>query len=194
LYTYEVAMLTAKGKYALKAVAHLARLAPSVTTQSVEIAQANNIPKKFLDAILGDLRNAGIVHSRKGPGGGYRLARSPSEIKIGQVIRTIDGPLAPLACASRTTYQPCWDCKSVKRCAVRRVMATVRDAMAEVCDSITIAEMVAMGEGSSLPVMVRGRRNPRRTTDAEASRQSTTGSPPRGGASAGAAGRADQSK
>jgi Rrf2 family protein len=170
-------MLTAKGKYALKAVAHLARLAPSVTAKSVEIAQANNIPKKFLDAILGDLRNAGIVHSRKGPGGGYRLARSPSEIKIGQVIRTIDGPLAPLACASRTIYQPCRDCKSVKACAVRRVMVTVRDAMAEVCDSITIAKMVAMGEGSSLRVMGRGRRNPRRTTDAEASRQNTTGSP-----------------
>jgi Rrf2 family protein len=158
-------MLTAKGKYALKAVVYLGRLAPSVTTHSAEIAQANNIPKKFLDAILADLRNAGIVHSRRGPGGGYRLARSPSEIKIGQVIRTIDGPLAPLACASRTTYQPCRDCKSVKTCAVRRVMAIVGDAMAGACDSITIAEMVAMGEGSSSPVMLRGRRSPRRTTD-----------------------------
>ena len=122
-------MLTAKGKYSLKALVYLATLAPGATSQAVDIAAANNIPKKFLDAILGELRNAGIVHSRKGPGGGYRLARSPREIKIGQVIRTIDGPLAPIACASRTAYQPCRDCKSVKACTVRLTMTKVRDAM-----------------------------------------------------------------
>jgi Rrf2 family protein len=91
--------------------------------------KANNIPKQFLDAILGDLRNAGVVHSRKGPGGGYSLARAASEIKIGHIIRTIDGPLAPLACASRTAYQPCHDCKEVKTCTIRLVMMRVRDAM-----------------------------------------------------------------
>ena len=90
-------MLTAKGKYSLKALAHLATLDPRATTQAVDIAKTNGIPKKFLDAILGELRNAGIVQSQKGPGGGYRLARIPSEIKIGLVIRTIDGPLAPIA-------------------------------------------------------------------------------------------------
>ena len=95
-------MLTAKGKYGLKALVHLATLQPGETTQAMEIAEAHNIPKKFLDAILGDLRNAGIVFSKKGPGGGYMLARAPSDIKIGQVIRTIDGRLAPIACASRT--------------------------------------------------------------------------------------------
>jgi Rrf2 family protein len=99
--------------------------------------KANNIPKQFLDAILGDLRNAGVVHSRKGPGGGYSLARAASEIKIGHIIRTIDGPLAPLACASRTAYQPlprlqgsedlhdpsCND--EGPRCYVRRVNAII---------------------------------------------------------------------
>lgn len=143
-------MLTAKGKYSLKALAHLAALAPGQTTQAIDIAEANNIPKKFLDAILGELRNAGIVYSRKGPGGGYRLARAPSEIKIGHVIRTIDGPLAPIACASRTAYQPCRDCKDVKACTVRLLMTEVRDAMSDVLDRVTLADMVAMGEGGNV--------------------------------------------
>jgi Rrf2 family protein len=144
-------MLTAKGKYSLKALAHLATLEPGATAQAIDIAAANNIPKKFLDAILGELRNAGIVYSRRGPGGGYMLARAPSNIKIGQVIRTIDGPLAPIACASRTAYQPCRDCKNVKSCTVRLMMTKVRDAMSDVLDRVTMADMVAMGE-SALPV------------------------------------------
>ena len=112
-------MLTAKGKYGLKALVHLSSLPKGETAQSVDIAEANSIPKKFLDAILGDLRNAGVVHSKKGPGGGYMLARAPGEIKVGHVIRTLDGPLAPIACASRTAYQPCQDCSDVRhaRCA-----------------------------------------------------------------------------
>src|ERR1700728_2391541 len=88
-------MLTAKGKYSLKALAYLAKLAPGATTQAIDIAEANNIPKKFLDAMLGELRNAGIVYSRKGPGGGYGLARPAAEIKLGQVVRALDGPIAP---------------------------------------------------------------------------------------------------
>lgn len=138
-------MLTAKGKYGLKALVHLATLTPGDTTQAVEIASAENIPKKFLDAILGDLRSAGIVHAKKGPGGGYMLARAPSEIKIGHAIRTLDGPLAPIACASRTAYQPCEDCDNVKACAVRLTMTKVRDAMAEILDRLTVADMLAMG-------------------------------------------------
>ena len=134
-----------------QALAHLATLEPGATAQAIDIAAANNIPKKFLDAILGELRNAGIVYSRKGPGGGYMLARAPSNIKIGQVIRTIDGPLAPIACASRTAYQPCRDCKNVKSCTVRLMMTKVRDAMSDVLDRVTVADMVAMGE-SALPV------------------------------------------
>lgn len=154
-------MLTAKGKYSLKALAHLATLEPGATMQAMDIAEAHNIPKKFLDAILGDLRNAGVVFSRKGPGGGYMLARAPSDIKIGQVIRTIDGPLAPIACASRTAYQPCRDCRSVKTCTIRLIMAKVRDAMSDVLDRLTIADMVAMSDGSNLSSLKR--RSSRRT-------------------------------
>lgn len=142
-------MLTAKGKYGLKALAHLATLQPGETTQANEIAEAHNIPKKFLDAILGDLRSAGIVFSKKGPGGGYMLARSPGDIEIGHVIRTIDGPLAPIACASRTAYRACADCRSVKSCTVRLMMTKVRDAMSEVLDCLTVADMVVAGNGSN---------------------------------------------
>lgn len=138
-------MLTAKGKYGLKALVHLSNMQPGETTQAVDIADANNIPKKFLDAILGDLRNAGIVQSKKGPGGGYMLARAPSEIKIGYVVRTLDGPLAPLACASRTAYQPCRDCDDVKTCVVRLTMTRVRDAMSEILDGLSVADMAATG-------------------------------------------------
>jgi len=154
-------MLTAKAKYGLKALVHLATLEPGATTQAMDIAQAHNIPKKFLDAILGDLRNAGIVFSKKGPGGGYMLARAPNDIKIGQVIRTMDGPLAPIPCASRTAYRPCRDCKSVKSCTIRLTMAKVRDAMADVLDRLTIADMVARSDGSNVALLKR--RSSRRT-------------------------------
>jgi Rrf2 family protein len=146
-------MLTAKGKYGLKALVHLASLPKGETAQSVDIAETNNIPKKFLDAILGDLRNAGVVHSKKGPGGGYMLARTPGEIKIGFVIRTLDGPLAPIACASRTAYQPCQDCGDVKACAVRLTMVKVRDAMADILDRLTVADMLALDAGRRSALM-----------------------------------------
>jgi Rrf2 family protein len=137
-------MLTAKGKYGLKALAHLASLAPGETAQSVDIAEANSIPKKFLDAILGELRNAGVVHSKKGPGGGYMLAHPPANVKLGFVIRTLDGPLAPIACASRTAYQPCQDCDDVETCAVRLSMVKVRDAISDILDRLTLADMLAL--------------------------------------------------
>jgi Rrf2 family protein len=146
-------MLTAKGKYGLKAIIHLSCLPKGETAQCVDIAEANNIPKKFLDAILGDLRNAGIVHTKKGPGGGYMLARPPSEIKVGFVIRTLDGPLAPIPCASRTTYQPCQDCDDVKTCIVRLTMAKVRDAVADILDRLTFADMLSVDSGRKTQLM-----------------------------------------
>ena len=140
-------MLTAKGKYGLKALVHLASLPKGATAQSVDVAQKNRLPKKFLDTILGDLRNAGLVRSKKGPGGGYMLARSPRDIKVGRVIRTLDGPLAPIACASRTAYQPCEDCEDVTACAVRLTMVKARDAVAKILDRLTIADMLGRNVG-----------------------------------------------
>ena len=98
-----------------------------------------------------------MVNSRKGPGGRYMLARSAGDIKLGQVIRAIDGPVAPIGCASRTAYQ-CRDCKSVRSCTVRVAMVKVRDSMAGVLDRMTIADMVAMGEGGNVASLIsRGR-------------------------------------
>ncbi len=99
-------MLTKKGKYGLKALIDLARLEPGATAFIVDVAKRNNIPKKFLDAILLDLRKAGILRSKKGPGGGYALAKPASEIRIGQVIRVLDGPLAPIRCATAPPSRP----------------------------------------------------------------------------------------
>lgn len=144
-------MLTNKGKYGLKAMVYLARLDAGLTAQSAEIAAAEHISKKFLDAILLDLRNAGFVRSKKGPGGGYTLARDASDIAVGAVVRALDGPLAPIACASRTAYQPCDDCDDLVGCAVRRTMLEVRDAMAKVLDDLTLAAMAsrsAVGDDS----------------------------------------------
>jgi Rrf2 family protein len=134
-------VLTNKGKYGLKALVHLAGLADGETAQATEIAQANHIPKKFLDAILRDLKIAGLVAAKKGPGGGYRLARPADDIIAGRAIRALDGPLAPIACASRTAYQPCVDCRDIEACAVRITMLEVRDAIAEVLDRISVADM-----------------------------------------------------
>jgi Rrf2 family protein len=134
------AMLTKKGKYGLKALVHLAQLPAGELAFVGDIATANNIPKKFLDAILGELRNAGFVISRKGKEGGYRLAKSATDIKVGHVIRVLDGPLAPIACASRTRYERCEDCDEAT-CQVRHMMLEVRQAIADVLDNRSLAAM-----------------------------------------------------
>lgn len=133
-------MLTRKGKYGLKALVYLAHLPSEKLAFVNDIAVSNNISKKFLDAILGELRNAGFVQSRKGKEGGYRLARPAAEIKIGHVIRVLDGPLAPFPCASRTQYQRCDDCDEAT-CQVRHMMLDVRTAIAEVLDGRSLADM-----------------------------------------------------
>lgn len=137
-------MLTNKGKYGLKALGYLSTLKSDDLAMVADIASTNNIPKKFLDAILSELRNAGFVYSRKGKYGGYYLARPPAEIMIGHVVRVLDGPLAPIACASKTRYQPCDDC-DVETCRVRHLMLDVRNAIAEVLDNTSLADMQAAG-------------------------------------------------
>ena len=134
--------MTAKGKYCLKALACLASLEPGAKMQAIDIAKKQDIPKNFLDVILNDLRHAGIISSKKGPGGGYMLARGASEIRIGQIVRLIDGPLAPLACASRTAYRACGDCADIRRCKIRLMMRQVRDAVSAVLDSASVADLV----------------------------------------------------
>lgn len=137
-------MLTKKGKYGLKALSALSRQADGQLMGVVGLAEANAIPKKFLDAILAELRNAGFVRSKKGKQGGYALARPASEIMIGHVVRVLDGPLAPIPCASRTRYVPCDDC-DVATCQVRHLMLEVRNAIAEVLDKTSLSQLSEMG-------------------------------------------------
>jgi Rrf2 family protein len=146
------AMLTKKGKYGLKALVDLARLPQGETAFVTEIATRNNIPKKFLDTILLELRNSGILRSKKGPNGGYSLSKMPSEIMIGQVIRTLDGPLAPIRCASRTAFEACDDCDDPETCQVRVSMTDVRDAIATILDNMTLAQFVAKDGQDALSI------------------------------------------
>lgn len=134
-------MLTKKAKYGLKAMLHLARLDHGASAFVATIAQENDLPKKFLDAILTDLRNAGMLSSKKGRNGGYTLAQRPEDISMGAIIRVLDGPLAPIPCASRSSFAPCSDCASVEECEIRLVMLDVREAIAGVLDHTTLAEV-----------------------------------------------------
>ncbi|MBB3769872.1 Rrf2 family protein [Angulomicrobium tetraedrale] len=146
-------MLTNKGKYGLKAMLFLAKLEPGSSAMGQEIATANNIPKKFLDAILLELRNAGMLRSKKGPGGGYALAKTPREIRVGHIIRTLDGPLAPIGCASKSAYVPCQDCEDLPACAVRITMTKVRDAMSDILDRMTLHDMVVFANTPDADLM-----------------------------------------
>ncbi|MGO9134017.1 MAG: RrF2 family transcriptional regulator [Methylovirgula sp.] len=143
-------MLTKKGKYGLKAMLHLAAYPPGEPSLVSDIAEANNIPKKFLDTILGELRNAGFVNSKKGKGGGYTLAKSAQNIRVGHIVRVLDGPLAPIQCASKTSYRRCDDCDDEKHCGVRLIMLEAREALAAVLDNRTLAEMRAAAENDEL--------------------------------------------
>ncbi|WP_026606344.1 RrF2 family transcriptional regulator [Methylocapsa acidiphila] len=146
-------MLTKKGKYGLKAMVHLAGRPPGEATLVTDIAVSNDIPKKFLDTILGELRNAGFVNSKKGKGGGYTLARPAHEIRVGHIVRVLDGPLAPIQCASKTSYRRCDDCTDERRCSVRLIMLEARDAIATILDNRTLAEMRALGAGEDAQLM-----------------------------------------
>jgi len=146
-------MLTSKGKYGLKAMVHLAGLAPGRPALVADIAAANTIPKKFLDAILGELRTAGLVHSKKGRGGGYVLAKPAGEIMVGDIVRALDGPLAPIACASKSYYRRCEDCQNETRCSVRLMMFEVRQAIARVLDHHSLADMRALSEVDEASLM-----------------------------------------
>lgn len=143
-------MLTMKGKYGLKALYHLAGLPDGTVVQSAEIAQTHGISKKFLDAILADLRTNGFISTRKGRGGGYFLALKPQDIMVGHALRVLDGPLAPISCASRTAYHSCNDCADEATCPVRQAMVEVREAIAAVLDKKSLADFRPMMDNEGL--------------------------------------------
>lgn len=136
-------MLTQKAKYALRSLAVLAAADPHVPLPIHEIADRAHAPQKFLEAILLELRRHGVLVSTRGKAGGYVLARPAGELTVGDIIRMVDGPLAPIPCASLTAYRPCADCPDPESCAIRSVMRRVRDATAAILDHTSIAEIGA---------------------------------------------------
>jgi Rrf2 family protein len=135
-------MLSKKAKYALKALLFLTREEGKGPILISIIARQEGIPKKFLEQILLELRKQGILQSQKGKGGGYFLGRPSDEIMMGQVVRIIDGPLAPLPCVSQTAYRKCKECHDEQTCGIRMVMKEVRDSTAKILDGSSLAEVV----------------------------------------------------
>jgi Rrf2 family protein len=139
------AMISHKAKYALRALVALAQAEGDSLVIS-EIARRQRIPKKFLEQILLELKHEGIVASRRGKVGGYMLLRRPEQVTYGEILRLVDGPIAPLPCLSRTAYQRCADCSGEESCEVRRVFARVAEASRAVLDRTTLADSLAKAE------------------------------------------------
>ena len=136
-------MLTRKSKYGLKAVLDLAEHAGEGPVLVADLAERQRIPKKFLEAILVELKRHGILHSKKGKGGGYLLSKSPDLITIGQVVRALGGPLALVPCVSQTAYRRCDECLDEATCGIRKAMAEVRDATAKILDNTSLSALNA---------------------------------------------------
>lgn len=133
-------MISQKAKYALRALVALCKAGRGETRMISEISREQAIPKKFLEQILLELKRAGIVMSRRGRMGGYELLRVPEKITFGEVLRLIDGPMAPLPCLSKIAYRRCEDCRDEATCEIRHVFARVTLATREVLDSTTLAD------------------------------------------------------
>jgi Rrf2 family protein len=112
------------------------------------LSKQEAVPIKFLELILLDLKGNGLLNSKKGPRGGYQLSRPPSTITVGSLIRMMEGPLAPLPCASETAYRPCEECGDIESCGTRIIMRQVRDAMANVLDRTTLADLIRQVESA----------------------------------------------
>ena len=132
-------MLTQKGKYAIKALVYLAKRGELVRTQ--DIATGAGVPRKFLEAILLELKNHGVVRSTQGPLGGYHLAKDAADITLAELYRLFKGPIALVPCASDTLYRPCQDCIDVEKCSLRISMTEVRNQTYELLEAISIRKL-----------------------------------------------------
>lgn len=136
--------LSKRGEYGLRAMIRLADIHQSspepVLTQIKALSRVENIPIKYLEQILLALKNAGLLNSKMGAGGGYYLAREPEDIYLGQIERVLDGPLAPIRCVSQVAYEPC-GCPDEKTCGLRMVMGDVRDAIADILDNTSLRDV-----------------------------------------------------
>ncbi|MEI6099852.1 MAG: Rrf2 family transcriptional regulator [Alphaproteobacteria bacterium] len=137
-------MITQKMKYALKALLTLADESKRSTPEALtieEIAKRSGAPKRFLEHILLEIRNAGIIASTRGRSGGYQLIKAPEQVSVSELLRMIDGPIAPLACLSRRAYQRCDDCKDEQTCRIRKVFAEVFWSYLVLIESLTLADV-----------------------------------------------------
>ena len=132
--------LSVRGEYALRALLVLGVNYAQPVTSIQTISRQQNIPKRFLEQILNDLKSAGVVESRRGVAGGYRLARRPEAIPLAVVVRHIEGALAPVSCVSERFYEKC-SCPDESRCAIRSVMKEVREAVVKIMERVTVAEL-----------------------------------------------------
>jgi Rrf2 family protein len=132
--------LSLRGEYALRALVVLGLNYDKNVLRIQKISDQQNIPKRFLEQILNDLKSAGIVESRRGVAGGYRLSKPPEQISLALVIRHIEGPLAPVSCVSEKFYSRC-TCPDESKCGIRSIMKEVRDAIVKILEQVSVAEL-----------------------------------------------------
>lgn len=135
-------MLSQRCRYALKAMLSLARSNQTQPTQVAVISAEENIPRKFLEGIMSELRQAGFVDAVRGKSGGYLLARPPDLITFGEIMREMDGPLAMLACVSQNFYKRCEDCNDERTCELRQVMGRVRREVSDILDRTSLSDAI----------------------------------------------------
>ena len=135
-------MLSKKTKYAIRALIALGEHFGGESMNILTISQKEKIPKKFLEQILLEMRNAGFLFSKKGAGGGYSLLKNPAEINLVQVMRLTGGPIAQLPCVSLNFYRKCEECKEEATCGIRATFMSVRDATLKILSETTIADLI----------------------------------------------------
>jgi Rrf2 family protein len=147
-------MLSKKTKYAIKALILLGKNREQPPMQIAQIAEMERIPKKFLESILLDLRNAGLLYSKKGAGGGYALNKAPEDISLVSILRLTDGPIAMVPCASLNFYHKCDECHQETTCGIRDAFIEVRDASLKILSETSIADLIARESKLIIPSLV----------------------------------------
>ena len=135
-------MISQRARYAFKALFFIAKMKDGAAAQSRDIAASETIPQAFLEQILNELKRSGLLLSRRGKDGGYRLARPADAISMADVLRLMDGPVAPLRCLSRTAYRPCIDCKNEAECTLRHVFADVFETVLQVLETRSLQQAI----------------------------------------------------
>ena len=144
-------MLAQKTRYALRSLLYLAEQGDGAPVPLARIAETQRVPPKYLELIMLDLKKAGLVISTRGPRGGYVLARDAAQISFGEVVRTMEGPIALVSCASVNFYAPCGDCHDEATCAIRRAFALLRDQSAALLEGISIEQAANWELAESAP-------------------------------------------